>query len=85
VYLEQRGYDDKRHARKNVNYKLRYNAREKRYELLEDTVHRGMGRIPMLVIKSNDPEVGIDIVRQLQNKYAKGNRQLSYGGTIYGF
>lgn len=71
--------------KKNVNYKLRYNAREKRYELLEDTIHMGFGKIPMLVIKSNDPEVGIDIVHQLQDKYAKGNRQLSYGGTIYGF
>jgi hypothetical protein len=71
--------------KKNANYVLRYNTREKRYELFEDTVNRGMGRIPMLVIKSNDPEVGIDIVRQLQNKYAKGNRQLSYSGTIYGF
>lgn len=71
--------------KKNVNYKLRYNAREKRYELLEDTVHRGMGRIPMLVIKSNDPEVGIDIVRQLQDKYGNGNRQLMYGSTTYGF
>ena len=71
--------------KKDANYKLRYNTREKRYELLEDTVHRGFGKIPMLVIKSNDPEVGIDIVRQLQDKYGTGNRQLMYGSTTYGF
>lgn len=71
--------------KKNVNYKLRYNPREKRYELLEDTVNRGFGKIPMLVIKSNDPEVGIDIVHQLQDKYGTGNRQLMYGSTTYGF
>ena len=71
--------------KKDANYKLRYNTREKRYELLEDTVNIGFGKIPMLVIKSNDPEVGIDIVRQLQDKYGTGNRQLMYGGTTYGF
>ena len=71
--------------KKDANYKLRYNPREKRYELLEDTVNRGFGKIPMLVIKSNDPEVGIDIVHQLQDKYGNGNRQLMYGGTTYGF
>ncbi len=71
--------------KKDANYKLRYNTREKRYELLEDTVNRGFGKIPMLVIKSNDPEVGIDIVRQLQDKYGTGNRQLMYAGTTHGF
>ena len=71
--------------KKNVNYTLRYNTREKRYELFEDTTNRGFGNTPMLVIKSNDPEAGIDIVRKLQDKYGNGNRQLTYDGTTYGF
>ena len=69
----------------NVNYVLRYNRFEKRFELFEDSTMRGTGRVPMLVIKTNNEENGEAIVRQLQDKYGNGNRQLMYDSTTYGF
>lgn len=70
---------------KNANYVLRYNRFEKRFELFEDVTLRGTVRRPMLVIKDSTEENGDVIVRYLQDKYAKGGRQLNYNGTVYGF
>lgn len=71
--------------KKDANYVLRYNRFEKRFELFEDSTMRGTGRVPMLVIKTNNEENGEAIVHQLQDKYGNGNRQLMYDGTTYGF
>lgn len=73
--------------KKNANYRLRYNPRESAYEVFEDATvwGGGAGRIKMFVIYSDNKNIGVEIVRYLQQKYGKGYGSISYENTTYGF
>ena len=71
--------------KKNTNYRMRYNPREQRFEVFADETQRGMGKIDMFIIKCNDESKGVEIVRMLQDAFAKGGCLLSFENTSYGF
>lgn len=71
--------------KKNTNYRMRYNRFEKRFEVFSTETQRGMGKADMFIIKCDDENRGVEIVRLLQDAYAKGGGTLSYESTSYGF
>lgn len=71
--------------KKNTNYRMRYNKFEKRFEVFAAETQRGMGKPEMFIIKCDDESKGVEIVRLLQDAYAKGGCTLSYENTSYGF
>lgn len=71
--------------KKNTNYRMRYNRFEKRFEVFSAETQRGTGKPDMFIIKCDDENRGVEIVRLLQDAYAKGGGTLSYDSTSYGF
>lgn len=69
---------------KRDNMTLRFNQREGRFEVFGG-VSRGFGKPAMFIINCPDESKGVEIVRLLQDKYATGQRTLTYMGTSYGF
>lgn len=69
---------------KRDNMTLRFNPREARFEVFGG-VGRGFGKPAMFIINCSDESKGVEIVRLLQDKYATGQRTLTYQGTSYGF
>ena len=69
---------------KRENMTLRFNPREARFEVFGGA-SRGFGKPAMFIINCSDESKGVEIVRLLQDKYATGQRTLTYQGTSYGF
>lgn len=70
--------------KKDSDYRMRYNKREKAYEIWKEGDVYG-AKVAMMSIKSDDENIGKDIINYLKEKYSKGDGTISYLNTTYGF
>ena len=66
------------------NYRMRYNKREKAYEIWKEGDVYGT-KIAMMSIKSDNENIGGDIIKHIQKKYPKTGSTISYSAVTYGF
>ena len=66
------------------NYRMRYNKREKAYEIWKEGDVYGT-KTAMMSIKSDDDNIGGDIIKHIQKKYPKTGSTISYSAVTYGF
>lgn len=66
------------------NYRMRYNKREKAYEIWKEGDVYGT-KTAMMSIKSDDENIGVDIIKHIQKKYPKTGSTISYSAVTYGF
>lgn len=66
------------------NYRMRYNKREKAYEIWKEGDVYGT-KTAMMSIKSSDENIGGDIIKHIQKKYPKTGSTISYSAVTYGF
>ena len=66
------------------NYRMRYNKREKAYEIWKEGDVYGT-KTAMLSIKSDNENIGGDIIKHIQKKYPKTGSTISYSAVTYGF
>ena len=69
--------------KKNGDYKMRYNQREKAYEIWEQGDIYGV-KTAMMRIKSENENIGMDIIKYMKEKYSKGGT-ITYSNTTYAF
>ena len=71
--------------KKSGHYKMRYNQREKAYEIWEQGDIYG-AKTAMMQIKSENENIGIDIIKHMKEKYSKGGSgSMTYSNTTYAF
>lgn len=68
----------------NSNYRMRYNKREKAYEIWKEGDVYGI-KTAMMSIKSDNENIGGDIIKYIQKKYPKTGSTISYSAVTYGF
>ena len=68
----------------NSDYRMRYNKREKAYEIWKEGDIYGI-KTAMMSIKSDDENIGGDIIKHIQKKYPKTGSTISYSSVTYGF
>lgn len=68
----------------NSNYRMRYNKREKAYEIWKEGDVYGT-KTAMMSIKSDNENIGGDIIKHIQKKYPKTGSTISYSAVTYGF
>ena len=66
------------------NYRMRYNKREKAYEIWKEGDVYGT-KTAMMSIKSDNENIGGDIIKHIQKKYPKTGSTISYSAVTYGF
>ena len=66
------------------NYRMRYNKREKAYEIWKEGDIYGI-KTAMMSIKSDNENIGGDIIKHIQKKYPKTGSTISYSAVTYGF
>lgn len=71
--------------KKSGHYKMRYNQREKAYEIWEQGDIYG-AKTAMMQIKSENENIGMDIIKHMKEKYSKGGSgSMTYSNTTYAF
>lgn len=71
--------------KKSGHYKMRYNQREKAYEIWEQGDIYGV-KTAMMQIKSENENIGMDIIKHMKEKYSKGGSgSMTYSNTTYAF
>ena len=66
------------------NYRMRYNKREKAYEIWKEGDVYGT-KTAMMSIKSDNENIGGDIIKHIQKKYPKTGSTIYYSAVTYGF
>ena len=66
------------------NYRMRYNKREKAYEIWKEGDVYGT-KTAIMSIKSDNENIGGDIIKHIQKKYPKKGSTISYLAGTYGF
>lgn len=71
--------------KKSGHYNMRYNQREKAYEIWEQGDIYGL-KTAMMQIKSENENIGMDIIKHMKEKYSKGGSgSMTYSNTTYAF
>ena len=68
----------------NTDYTLRYNKWEKKYEVFENKIYRGAGKIPMWELKSDgDNNIGDEVLKMLRKRFPRSGSTISFEGNTF--